>query len=314
MISAKNLSKNFGPLRAVRNLSFDVHPGEILGFLGPNGAGKSTTLRMLSGLIPPTSGTGTIGGSDLLLDSLGVRSRMGYLPERTSLPPELRVHEFLSYRAGLKNLPSGLARKRIQDVSIQLGIQKESGRKVGTLSKGFAQRVALADALLADPPCLLLDEPFGGLDPLQRLEFRALLKDLAANGKAILFSSHVLPEVEGIADKIVVIHEGRLLAYGTLLEFQDEIAGDPVIEILPQGDATLLIRRFMDSPPHGCSLVESDSEGLRVSTLDQDARAGLLAWLAEEEIPLRSLTQVELSLEDVFGRLVGKASAEGEES
>ena len=311
MISAKHLSKNFGPLQAVQDLSFEVRPGEVLGFLGPNGAGKSTTLRILSGLIPPSAGTASLGGKDLLLDSIGVRKVMGYLPERVSLPPQLRVREYLEFRAGLKNLPSAVARTRIDNVAAQLGVLKEARTKIGVLSKGFVQRVALADALLGDPPCLLLDEPFGGLDPIQRQEFKALLRDLAANGKAILFSSHVLPEVEGVADKILVIHRGRLLASGSLEDFQEEFGRGLVVEVRPVSDLPVLLQRFRASPPHGCSVVESTSDRFRVSLETPEARSVLLAWLAEQEIPLRSLIQADVQLEDIFSRLVAGAEQDG---
>ncbi len=306
MIRADRLTKRFGPIAAVQDLSFEVPPGEILGFLGPNGAGKSTTLRILSGYWPPTSGRASIDGFDLVRASLAARRRLGYLPENFAAPPELRVQEYLRFRAGLKGLGRG-RRARVEEVLEQLGLGPRRRQPVGALSKGFRQRLGLADALLAKPPALLLDEPLSGLDPLQRLEFRAFLREQARQGTAILFSSHVLPEVEDLADRVLVLHRGRMRALGPPGELATRLPGLERLALRP-GARPAEARALLAADPGVATLEESEGEWilrLRPGTRPEE----LLQRLAAAGCAPAEFRRLRPRLEELFR----EALASGEE-
>jgi ABC-2 type transport system ATP-binding protein len=220
MIEVEELSKDYGTLVAVSNLSFSTQKGELLGFLGPNGAGKTTTLRMLAGALPPSSGRIAIAGYDLEQEPLQARAALGYMPEAAPLYPELRVLEYLVFRAALKGISRKAREPAIERVVQRTRIADMTLVPIGHLSKGYRQRVALADALLADPPVLILDEPTAGLDPNQIRETRQLIKELKAD-HAVVVSSHILSEIEELCDRALVIHRGRIVAQGTI----DELRG-----------------------------------------------------------------------------------------
>ncbi len=213
MIRVRDLSKRFGPTLAVDQISFDVAQGEIVGFLGPNGAGKTTTLRVLCGYHPASSGSATIAGHDVSTDSLAARRQIGYLPENVPIYPDLRVIEYLRYRAALKGVPARERRSAVARAMGKAGIDEVARKMCGHVSRGYRQRVGLADALVANPPILILDEPTSGLDPNQRRRIKQVVRDLAAE-HTILFSSHILTEVEDVSTRILVIHRGRLRADG----------------------------------------------------------------------------------------------------
>ena len=215
MIQVKNLTKRYGELAAVDGISFTIEPSRIVGFLGPNGAGKTTTLRLLAGLLAPSAGTATVAGFDILTDSLEVRRRIGYLPENVPLYPEMRVAEYLRYRARLKEVPRGQVGRRIGQSLERCGIEDVAGRIIGQLSKGYRQRVGLADCLVHDPPVLLLDEPTIGLDPNQIRLVHAMIRELARD-HTILLSTHILPEVEITCDAFLLIDLGRIVAEDSL--------------------------------------------------------------------------------------------------
>jgi ABC-2 type transport system ATP-binding protein len=223
MIDVQSLVKWYGPTRAVDNISFNIPAGQIVGFLGPNGAGKSTTLRMLTGYIPPTSGSASIAGHNVVTDSEGARSKIGYLPESTPLYTEMRVEEYLHYRGRLMNMPRALRNSRIDTVCDRCGLAANRRRLIGQLSKGNRQRVGLAQALLHEPQVLILDEPTAGLDPNQITEVRKLISEL--RGKhTIILSTHILPEVERTADRVLVIAGGHIVAQGTPDELRKSVA------------------------------------------------------------------------------------------
>lgn len=308
MIRVDRLRKHFGPIRAVAELDFQVASGEILGFLGPNGAGKSTTLRILSGFLPPTSGAASIDGLDLTRDSLRARARIGYLPENFVAPPELRVGEYLRFRAALKGVRSRARRARVAEVVALLGLEARLRQPFGALSKGFRQRVGLADALLADPPALLLDEPFGGLDPLQRLEFRALLRRLARpGGKAILFSSHVLPEVEEVADRVLVIDRGRALAIGRWEDLLARLDATPRQELRLASGAEALAAALPEALP-GLRVLARRDQVLLLGLAGPGQRAELFRWLAARSADVVTFQPAAASLEDLFRVLVAGAA------
>lgn len=221
-IEVRRLCKTFGSNRAVADVSFTVMPGEIVGFLGPNGAGKSTTMRILAGLTRADCGTAKLCGVPVMTRPLDAKRHLGYMPENNPLPEELRVIEYLRWRAKLKNVPRKKIAERVDAVMEACDLARKARRKlIGTLSKGFRQRVGIADALLSEPDVIILDEPTIGLDPHQILGIRALIRSLRER-KAVLISSHILPEIENVCDRVIIINGGRIVAAGTPEELRGE--------------------------------------------------------------------------------------------
>jgi len=238
VIEVNHLTKWYGPTRAVDDLSFEIPAGQIVGFLGPNGAGKSTTLRMLTGYIPPTSGSASIDGFNVTTQSAQARSCMGYLPESTPLYTEMRVTEYLHYRGKLMKMSRSERNQRIEEVTERCGLAHNRRRIIGHLSKGNRQRVGIAQALLHNPPVLILDEPTAGLDPNQTTEVRKLIGELKQDHTVIL-SSHILPEIEKVADRVLIIASGRVVAEGAPEELRrsTERGADVVIEAKASAEA-----------------------------------------------------------------------------
>jgi len=219
VISVQELTKSYGSVLAVDRVTFEVPKGQIVGFLGPNGAGKSTTLRMLTCYLSPTSGTATVNGFNIFHQSEQVRENLGYLPENVPLYLEMRVEEYLHFRGRLRKMPRDLRRKRIDYVIERCWLTNVRRRAIGHLSKGYRQRVGLADSLLHDPPVLILDEPTVGLDPTQIRETRKLIKELGGQ-HTLMLSTHILPEVEAVCDRAIIIAGGRIVAQGTPSELR----------------------------------------------------------------------------------------------
>ena len=222
MIEVRNLTRLFGETVAVDHASFEVVSGKVVGFLGPNGAGKTTTLRMLTCFLPPTSGEARVDGRDVTVDSLAVRRVIGYLPETVPLYPEMRVREFLEYRARLKGVPRSKRRSRIAGLLERCQIADVQRRIAGQLSRGYRQRVGIAEALIGDPKLVILDEPTVGLDPNQIRETRKLIKELGTD-HTVFLSTHILPEVEMVCDSVIIIHEGRIAAQGAIEELRRKL-------------------------------------------------------------------------------------------
>lgn len=221
-ISVKNLTRQYGAITAIQNVSFTVNPGEIVGFLGPNGAGKSTTMRILSGIMSATSGSAWVGGVCVAQSPHEVKRKIGYMPENNPLPDDMRVVEYLRFRARLKEIPSRDIRATVQEVMEICDLARTARRKIiGTLSKGFRQRVGIADALLGNPEVIIMDEPTIGLDPHQIQGIRSLIDNL--RGKlTVVLSSHILPEIERCCDRVIIINRGRVVASGTSNELREE--------------------------------------------------------------------------------------------
>lgn len=245
MVEVSNLSRVFGQVLALSDVSFSLEANEIVGLLGNNGAGKSTLMRILTTYIPATSGVAKVDGFDVLNQSMEVRRRIGYLPENIPLYPEMRVEEYLAYRAQLKGMERSTRQRRINHIIERCQIGGVRRRLLGTLSKGYRQRVGLADALLADPKLLILDEPTDGLDPGQKQEALALLKELGRD-RTILFSSHLLVEVEAIVDRVLILRRGHL-AFNQRLEALEK---DQILLVETRGEAAVLTRIFQGILPN----------------------------------------------------------------
>ncbi|NOZ26236.1 MAG: ATP-binding cassette domain-containing protein [Nitrospirae bacterium] len=299
MISVGSLSKDYGSVRAVSDLSFGVSKGEVVGFLGPNGAGKTTTMQILTGYIDPTSGRVLVDGLDVTEHPLEVKKRMGYLPENTPLYEDLTVYDFLEFAASVRGLKQ---RKRdaIREASERCGIVEVINRTIGTLSKGYRQRVGLAQAILHDPDILILDEPTTGLDPLQVGEIRNLIRELGRE-KTILLSTHILSEVELTCSRVIVIHRGSIAADSPIEKLRSGMAGGIRIEYRG-GVRPAVFERF--------GRVEEVVEGgggvfaFRLIPRDErDIREDVYRFCKTEDLVLLELHSEKRSLEDVFREL-----------
>jgi ABC-2 type transport system ATP-binding protein len=238
MIHVSNLTKYYGDYAAVRDVSFDVPAGQVVGFLGPNGAGKSTTMRILAGYLTATSGRATIAGIDVFWDPVAVRQKIGYLPENCPLYGEMRVVEYLKYRGGIKGMHGRTCKKAVERVLGRCWLTDVRRQLIGTLSKGYRQRVGLADAILHDPPVLILDEPTAGLDPGQIRETRQLIRDLGQH-HTVLLSTHILSEVEMTCDQAIIINRGQVAASGRLADLRPAnlTLEEMFIRLVEQADA-----------------------------------------------------------------------------
>jgi ABC-2 type transport system ATP-binding protein len=309
MIEVNQLTKRYARHEAVKGISFSVARGEIVGFLGPNGAGKTTTLRMLTGYLPPTSGTATIAGFDIFRQSIEARRKIGYMPENVPLYEDMRVREYLNFRAQLKGLGSSDTRRRVSEVIDICGLETVRRKIIRTLSKGYRQRVGLADALVHDPELLILDEPTNGLDPNQIRQIRELIRHLGQS-HTVLISTHILSEVEMIADRVIIIDSGKIKAADTPANLIEQMrsAGRIQVEIQadPQVASAALNRldRVKKVTPEAL-----DGEWTRYTIwVDSgtDSREHIAQLAAQYGWPLRSLFRNVATLEDVFVELTRK--------
>lgn len=306
MIEVKSLTKKYGAHVAVDNISFEVHEGEILGFLGPNGAGKSTTMNILTGYLSATNGQVSIQGHDILDEPNEAKANIGYLPEQPPLYPDMTVREYLNFMFDLKKcaLPR---RRHIAEICKVLKIEDVYGRLIRNLSKGYKQRVGFAQALIGNPPVLILDEPTVGLDPNQIVEIRALIKMLGKHHTVIL-SSHILSEIEAVCDRIIIINHGHIVADGTAAELSAQLSNDRRLMVSVAGPA-----KEISEVISGIREVEKVTyEGSRevgvhefaIETVDgADIRRDLFTRLAQRNWPLLASTSRAMSLEDIFVKL-----------
>ncbi|MFM2197089.1 MAG: hypothetical protein RLZZ505_521 [Verrucomicrobiota bacterium] len=309
MIEVNNLSKRYGRHLAVRDVTFSVAKGEIIGFLGPNGAGKTTTLRMLTGYLPPSSGSATVAGFDIFRQSIEARKRIGYMPENVPLYDDMRVREYLSFRARIKGLSNSDARRRVSHVIDTCGLEGVRRKMIKTLSKGYRQRVGLADALVHQPDLLILDEPTNGLDPIQIRQIRELIKHLALN-HTVLISTHILSEVEMIASRVIIIDNGKIKAADTPQNLISEMRAAGRLQVEMQAPAETVAPILADLPHvKKVSSEEQDDGWVRFMVwVDSgaDTRQALATIAAHNNWPLRSLFRYEATLEDVFVELTRK--------
>jgi len=309
MISVKNLSKSFGPTVAVNDISFDVAGGEILGFLGPNGAGKTTTMRILTCFLPADRGEVTVAGHSIYDDSVAVRKAIGYLPENNPLYLDLDVSEYLRFVAEVRQLPRPEIPKRIGEMVETCGLGSVRRRLVGELSKGYRQRVGLAQTLLHDPDILVLDEPTVGLDPNQIIEIRELIKAIGEE-KTVLLSSHILPEVEATCQRVLIIHEGRIVGQGTPSELAARARGSDIVHMEVRAAREEVAGALAGLPGvEGCDTEAGGEEGLvKVQVRCEpgaDRREELAAAVAGRGWGLRELHFERVTLEKVFLELTG---------
>lgn len=304
MIEIQNMSKRYGNVNAVRDLSFTLEKGEILGFLGPNGAGKSTTMNIITGYIPPTSGSVKVCGYDIMEEPVEVKKRIGYLPEQPPLYMDMTVKEYLNYVCDLKFVKKSLRKNQLDDVMDLVKIGDVRGRIIKNLSKGYKQRVGLAQALVGSPEVLILDEPTVGLDPKQIIEIRNLIKALGRD-HSIILSSHILPEVSAVCERVVIINKGRISAVDTpenLSKGMDADARYTVAVAGPEESVKDIIKGL-----HGVNKVEvTSTKGSDISSFviesirEADIRKPMFFELAKAGYPIMELKAMDMSLEDVF--------------
>ncbi|HJT79343.1 MAG TPA: ATP-binding cassette domain-containing protein [Gemmataceae bacterium] len=299
MIEVEKLTKYFGPVMAVTNISFQVGQNEIVGLLGNNGAGKTTIMRILTTYLPATSGRAKVAGHDVMTESMEVRKNIGYLPESVPLYPEMRVEEYLHYRAALKGVERKGRRQRIDYCLERCRVREVRRRLLGTLSKGYRQRVGLADCMLHNPPILILDEPTDGLDPLQKRETLATLKELGQS-HTIMLSTHLLSEVEAICNRVVILNRGHLGIAKKLSELETEAL--IVVEVRGPSDQVANVLKSTDGVTHVTTRPEGDGLALyEVRTRGaQDLREALSRRIAEKGWPIRRLDLSRRRLEDRF--------------
>jgi ABC-2 type transport system ATP-binding protein len=309
MIKVEGLTKRYARHVAVDHISFEVAKGQIVGFLGPNGAGKTTTMRMLTCFMPPTAGTAEVAGFDVIQKPMEVKRRIGYLPETPPVYPEMEVAEYLDFVARIKGLPKAGRQKRINDVMEKCAVADVRKKEIGKLSKGYRQRVGLAQAILHNPDVLILDEPTSGLDPHQIMETRELIRGLAGD-HTIILSTHILPEVEQVCERVVIIAKGKLVATDTVANLTTNLRGAETIELQVLGGDDASIRERLDRIPGISKVTATGTDGrLYRFTIEAEKERNVRPEIARAVIgsgwELNELHGVSLSLEDIFLELTG---------
>jgi ABC-2 type transport system ATP-binding protein len=309
VIKIDRVTKIFGPTVAVKNISFEVKKGEILGFLGPNGAGKTTTMRIITGYFPPTSGNAYVAGHSVFDDPLSLKRQIGYVPENPSMYKDMRVKEYLRFVGAIKGVKKSLLKDSIEK-SVQLcALESVVHKRIKELSKGFRQRVALGQALVNDPPVLVLDEPTSGLDPKQIHEIRELIKSMAGK-RTIILSTHILPEVSMTCNKVVIINEGKIVAVDTTENIGRSFTHTNQIEVTVQGPSERIVENL--TKMDGIKRVDHKEMSYIIDVeKDTDLRAEIAKKIVENGFDLLELKRKSLSLEDIFLKLVIKEEGQG---
>lgn len=312
MIEVSRLSKRYGDFLAVDDVSFAVNEGAILGILGPNGAGKTTIIRMITGFLPPTAGRVTVASTDLARDASAARRQIGYLPENVALYPEMRVSEYLTYRALLTGISRSAAKGQIGRAMERCLISDVARQTIGTLSKGYRQRVGLAAAILHQPRVLVLDEPTVGLDPRQIIAIRDLIRELGRE-RTLLLSTHILPEVELLCDRVVIIDEGKLVAEGTPESLGQRSSSESFV-VLELKEAPADAQEMLAAVDGVCEVVADESRPQRFRLAcagESDPREEIFRAAVERGWVLLELLREQASLEEVFVRLTTREAAPG---
>lgn len=293
-VKVAGLTKIYGQQRAVDTISFSAQPGEILGFLGPNGAGKSTTMKVATGFIPPSEGSVEVCGIDVMNQPVEARRKIGYLPENNPLYLDMYVHEYLLFMASAHGLKGAKAKARVKEMVALFGLTKEQNKKIGMLSKGYRQRVGLAQALLHDPEVLILDEPTTGLDPNQLVEIRKLIKEISKN-KTVIFSTHIMQEVKALCDRVVIINQGKIVADDTL----QNLMGNRVV-LKVEFESAVDVKKLS-------ALGQVEEKGANQFSISSEAgkdlRSVLFKMAKEEDWVILSMSQETQELEEIFHQL-----------
>ena len=317
MIHVERLTKYYGPVAAIRDVSFSVERGEIVGFLGPNGAGKTTTMRILACFMPPSEGTAKVAGYDVLTQSLEARKRIGYLPEHVPLYNDLPVAAYLDFVAQLKGVPGAERRRRVAEVMERCLITDVQHRLIGRLSKGYRQRVGLAQALVNDPEVLILDEPTLGLDPRQIIEIRSLIKSLAGQHTVIL-STHILPEVSMVCSRVIIINQGQIVAVDSPENLTARLSRSDRIQVQIEGPVEAVLAELSRVPGvlsvNQKALVNGIGTFVVESARDHDVRRDLAMAIVHRGWGLLELRGMGMTLEDIFIKLVTEEEAPVAES
>jgi ABC-2 type transport system ATP-binding protein len=313
MIEVKNLTKRYGATVAVNDVSFDAKAGEVLGFLGPNGAGKTTTMRILTCYLSADAGTAKVAGYDVFEESIEVRKQIGYLPESAPLYTDMGVLDYLNFIAQIRNIPKSQRKERIREVIDICGLEKVIQKDIGELSKGYRQRLGLSQALIHAPSILILDEATSGLDPIQIIEIRNLIKEIGKE-KMIIFSSHILPEVSATCSRILIINEGRLVANGTPEELAGRAKGQEFVHISirgPREEIEAKLNELSFVSDFKCVKPDDEILGYRIaSQKGKSAAEEIFQFVVDNHWSLTELRQETVSLEDVFLQLTGSESAD----
>jgi ABC-2 type transport system ATP-binding protein len=315
MIEVDRLTKSYGAVAAIRDVSFSVSPGQIVGFLGPNGAGKSTTMRILACFMPASSGVARVAGYDVFRQSMEVRRRIGYLPENVPLYTDMRVAPYLDFVAEVKGVGRAERRRRVAEVMDRCLIADVQNRLIGKLSKGYRQRVGLAQAIVSDPEVLILDEPTIGLDPKQITEIRSLIKSLAGQHTVIL-STHILPEVSMVCGAVIIINKGAIVAQGPIDSLVEQMFPTSRVEVEIVGPPSAVRERIRAIPGVLSVQDQAPANGAARYTVEaargRDVRAEIFQLAAQQRWDLLELKRVGMTLEEVFIRIVaGEESEDG---
>ncbi len=317
MVEVKGLTKYYGDYAAIEDVSFRVERGEIMGFLGPNAAGKTTTMRIIAGFMPPTAGTALVGGIDVVQDSVAARKRLGYLPEQVPLYEDMSVREYLEFCAYVRGVPRPSIAQRVAKVMQDTSVTEYADSLILKLSKGYRQRVGIAQALVHSPELLILDEPTVGLDPRQIVEVRELIRSLKGDHTVIL-STHILPEVQVVCDRVVIINEGRVAAIDAPEALTARLQQKQQVRLQVRGPSKEVMAALRGLPGV-VGVSETDAgDGVHVYTVEsgrgKDVREAVAALIVNRGWGLRELSPVSMSLEDVYIKLTGGATDEGSDT
>ncbi len=297
-VIVEHVTKKYGSQKAVDQISFKAKKGEVLGFLGPNGAGKTTTMKIITCFIPQTAGEVSVCGFSTLDDPLKVREQIGYLPEHNPLYKDMYVKEYLSFVAGLHHLRD--KKQRVKEMIEMTGLEREQNKLIGSLSKGYRQRVGLAQAMLHDPEVLILDEPTSGLDPNQLVEIRQLIKNLGKE-KTVIFSTHIMQEVQAICERVLIINKGQLVANDPIEHLQRRMSGESMVTVQFK---TKVAKNALEKIPHTKRVVELDNNAWQlIAGSDMDIREDVFRFAVDQKLIILELHQQVFSVEDVFHRL-----------
>ena len=313
MIKVKDLSKNYGPVEAVKSISFDLKDGEVIGFLGANGAGKTTTLKMMTGYLVPTEGSITVNGMDIIEDTHSIQEQIGYLPELNPLYSEMRVYDYLEFLAAIRDVRGSQFKESLARVVEQCGLRGVVHKNISDCSKGYKQRIGLAAAMIHDPKILILDEPVTGLDPNQIIEIRSLIRSLGKE-KLVFMSSHILQEIQATVDRIIIINEGEIVANGTNEELMTSFMGNVLLTMEVKGAKVDSIKHIQATLPNVKFISTSKEKSIHTIQLEyeknKDSREEIFNYALKNKWSILKMTPKTTNLEDIFRNLTMKGDAD----